>query len=242
MPDVFKLALLYLNFIRMLSKIFIVLYFALYWIVNSKHQNIGVFEGTIQYSYLVTNSKNIRLPFPIISEKVHIDEDNILFSPSGGIAAGKDIYLSKNSMKAYEIDHLNSSITILNQQYIEVIKPIEFRKTGDAFILEHRCDVYSLKYVHSFAYIEQFIASKSDTLTCTYFVPEIIRIPNATYFSRLQGNNNSLLLDGRFNSIPLKVEITKSNGVKIVIEATKVESKEVSDKFVLPSNYTLSNP
>jgi hypothetical protein len=226
----------------MLSKIFVIFCFASYWIVNKEHQKINAFEGTIQYSYLVTNSKNVRLPFPLITERVFIDEDNILFSPIDGVAAGKDIYLSKVKAKAYEIDHLNLSVKIFNQQYLDVINPIEYKKSGNAFILNHKCEVFYLKYVHSLEYLKQFLASKSDTLTCIYYVPEDLRIPNLTHFAQLQGNNNSLLLDGRFETIPLKVEIIRSSGIKIIIQAEKIESKEVSEKFLLPLNYSFTKP
>ncbi len=213
-----------------------------FWIVFSKYQGDDVFEGTIQYSYRVTSATNTRLPFPISSEEVSIDENNILFSPSEGLAFGRDIYLDKIKMRSYEIDHLNHTITRIDQQKVEIINPIEFKRIGSASLLDYQCEIYFLKYVHSFEYAGGFGDIKTDTLTCTYYIAPEVKILSAKFFSVLQGNNNSLLLDGRFESIPLKVVVLRSNGIKIVIEATRVSRKEITNSFLLPASYSMKNP
>ncbi len=101
--------------------------------------------------------------------------------------------------------------------------------------MNYLCEIYFIKYVHKMEYMKSYIdTSKPDTLSCTYYIAKDLKVSNSEIFARLQGNHNSKFLDGRFSGIALKVIVKKSSGIKIIIEATKVEKKNVQDIIKFP--------
>jgi hypothetical protein len=196
------------------------------------------FEGILSYTYLLLDSNDNKLSFPIEEDEEYRDETHIINRVVKGeslrMIGNQDIYLDSEMNVAYQIDHDGKSITKILKSKVDTINPIEFRKIGEATILNYRCDIYLIQYVHEMSYMKSISDFKPDTVSCTFYIARGLKAPNQKKFAELQGNNNSKIIDGRFSGITLKVIMGFSDGQKIVIEIQRIETRKMSDLVKLP--------
>lgn len=197
------------------------------------------FEGILSYTYLLLDSNENKLPFPIEEDEEYRNETRIINRVVKGeslrMIGNQDIYLDSEMNVAYQIDHDRKSITKILKTKVDQINPIEFVKLGETKIQNHLCDIYFIKYVHEMSYMKSISDfSHPDTVSCTFYIARYLKAPNQKKFAELQGNNNSKIIDGRFSGVTLKVIMSFSDGQKIVIDIKSIELREISDLVKLP--------
>jgi hypothetical protein len=196
------------------------------------------FEGSVYYRYEQRDAKGNKVPFPIDEDELCFDEKHILARTIKGygiaLIGSKDVWLDAESKVALSINHDNQSISKMPDYEPEEILPIEFKKTGEVKVLDYLCDIYFIKYVNRMEYVKDMLGNLPDTVSCTYYIAKDLIIPHSDIFAALQGNHNSLILDGRFFCIPLKFEMKRGNGIVITIHAVKVEHGDMTKKLRLP--------
>jgi hypothetical protein len=204
-------------------------------------QSKNYFEGVLRYKYYYTDINGNELSFPIEEDEEYRDETHIIFRVIKGqdikLRGKQDIYLDRSKMEMLRIDHDRKIISKMQNSGIEKINPIEYRNVGEDTIMNYLCDIYFVKYIHKMDYIKQFTNSQytSDTISCNFYIAKDLKITNPESFARLQGYHNSRLIDGRFSGIALKVIRENSNGTRMVIEATKIEERDMQNFIKLPS-------
>lgn len=91
-----------------------------------------------------------------------------------------------------------------------------------------------MRYVHKFDGPKGIVR---DTISCTYYNSKTLKIFQPSVFGSLQGNRNTLLIDGRYNGVPLKVILKRQHGSYIIIESEEIKEGQVTEFVKLP-NYT----
>ena len=215
---------------------YLLLKFLIFAAGSTKIQSQEYFEGVIYYKHSKLNSEGKDDLFPIEEEIMYHTKTRILNRVTKGMSlrmiGDKGIYLDNEKLSLSEVDFNTKEINRLESSQLDRIEPYEFKKIDEVILSGYLCDVYSIKYKHTLTYMKNFgSAFEPDTLNCTYFIAQELKIANADKFARLQGNHNTKLLDGRFAAIPLKVIMEMTDGSKIIIEATKVEARSVAEFF-----------
>ncbi len=197
----------------------------------------NVFEGSIIYLNKEIDERGKPRMAPVDKEKIFFAKNVILTRTISGpqmfILGNIDIYLNVEKKLKYSINHDNSLIKRISDLEIEKIISIEEKLMKDEIVLGYNCDVNFLKYVHQF---DGPYGRVYDTLSCTYYNSKEFKIPHLDIFGLLQGNKNTLFLDGRYDGVPLKVILKKNDGSIIMTESVEVKQMNV-DKFVKLPNY-----
>lgn len=201
------------------------------------------FEGVVTYSIKEVDGYGNPVEVPIDKQETYFTEHVILTKHISGmfllVSAPVEICLNARENAKYLIDHPNRSIKKMQPPAdVEVIVPIEEIKLSDEEIKGYQCDVTKIKYVHRY---QGPYGEVSDTLTCTYYNSKTLKLSNAKAFAVLQGNRNTLLLDGRYSGLPLKVVYSKNDGAITRIEADMIKRVNVDEKVKLPDYEVSSN-
>jgi hypothetical protein len=196
------------------------------------------FQGVVYYRYESKDAKGAKLLFPIEEEERDFDTNHILTKTLKGygksLIGNKDFWLDAEKGESLIIDHDSKTISINKHPGTEEIAPLEFSKLPDVEVCQYWCEVYFIKYVYRMEHMKMYLDNKPDTLSSIYYVAKDMKIPNARKFAALQGNHNTLILDGRFSGVPLRVIMKRADGIVTTIEAMKVEPKEMSQQLRLP--------
>ncbi|MCA4900619.1 MAG: hypothetical protein ACK514_13015 [Bacteroidota bacterium] len=213
--------------------------------VNSRAQ-AQYFNGAITYQYKSYSADGKQELFPINLEETYFFENKILNKVTSGLLKSRrnvSILIDTEKMIRYQIDYDQEVINDLGgEKYPETINLISFNKLTNQVIRGERCNVYNLSYLHSYdsASIDGS-KNKTDTLKCEYFISTKLRLKSPEKLAFITGNRSSKFIDGRFDGIPLKVVINNSSGFRIVIEAVKIDSTNVSKAVELPNFPIISN-
>ncbi len=210
--------------------------------VQSKGQE-KAFQGAVTYSNKEFDKDGKLVSSLVDIEKYFFSNEKIVVKTVSGpqtlILGNVDVYLDAVNFKRYSINHDRGAINIVPAPTVpEEIIALEEAKLTEDVINGYKCKVHFIKYAHQFTgpYGNQII----DTLSCTYHVSEVMKIPNLKIFAKLQGNKNSLFVDGRFQGLPLKVVLKRNNGSKIVLECIDVKEMNV-DLFTKLLDYRIEN-
>lgn len=202
------------------------------------------FQGAVYYRYESKNANGEKLLFPIEEEERDFDRSHILTKTLKGygksLVGNKDFWLDAEKQESWIIDHDSRTISTNPHPGTEEIVPLEFSKLPDVEICQHWCEVYFIRYVYRMEHMNMYLDNKPDTLSSTYYIARDMKMPNARKFAALQGNHNTLILDGRLDGVPLKVIMRRADGIVITIEATKVELRDGSQPWRLP-DYTFQH-
>ena len=193
------------------------------------------FEGTVIYVTREFDKDGHQIQSPITKEKIFFSKSTIVTQFIQGAAlslyGNKQIYMNSEKRVRYRIDNDSKLIKKVGIVEIEKIEPLEEKSTDEELIQGYKCDVHILQYVHRF---ESPNGITFDTLSCTYFNSKTLKMFQPEVFGFLQGNKNSLFLDGRYDCIPLKVILKRRDGSKIVIESELIEQMNVDALLKLP--------
>lgn len=201
------------------------------------------FEGSITYSYKEFDKNGIKRIAAVEQEKIIFSKDVILSRTISGpiLSYLKDfaVYLNSDKKIRYSIFYDEKAIEDVGiAKKMETINPIEEKALPEGEILGYRCDVHFIKYAHLMKHPDKYFY---DTLSCTYYNSKSLKVLKPEIFGMLQGNANSLILDGRYDGIPLKVIIKSQDGSTILIEGVEVTKMNV-DEFVKLPDYTFKRP
>jgi len=214
----------------------VILIFLLAIDVISFSQSV-TFEGIVTYSHHDLDNQGNSIINPINSESLYLTKEKILNRVTSGelmnFTGQTALCFDAVSMKRYKIDYDRRIVADIGaEKNIEILNVLVFEKLKDEIVLSLPCDVFLLKYVHDFEAMGQYGKEiKSDTLNTKYFISKHYKIINIKTFAILQGNRNTKLIDGRFEGVPLKIEIKRGDGSLTTILATKLESRNV-DEFL----------
>jgi hypothetical protein len=225
------------------DKIQLKLIFLLITIAIKSFGQSAIFEGIVTYSHIDNSLVNVSMKNPIEIEKVFFSEQKMLNRVTKGdllsFTGNTALFFDASSLKRHKINYDQKSVVDIGEEKDkEKLNVIVFEKLKDENILSFPCDVFLLKYVHSFEAIGNYGSEiESDTLTTKYYISKDYKIPNVKTFAALQGNKNTKLLDGRFECVPLKIEIKRSDKSQTTILAIHVEMRNV-DEFLDWSSFT----
>jgi hypothetical protein len=196
------------------------------------------FEGIVTYSHVEDGLINKRLESPIKCEKVYFSKEKMLNRVTEGdllsFTGNTALFFDAIRMKRLKINYDRKTVTDIGEEKdLEILNVIVFEKLKkEEVVLSIACDVFLLKYVHSFEAVGDFGKEiRTDTLLTRYYISKSHKISNVKSFSVLQGNRNTKLIDGRFDGIPLKIEINRNDGSRTTILATHIETRNV-DEFL----------
>jgi len=213
-----------------------ILLFLTFFFDNALCQS-GYFEGTMTYSNREFDKNGREMPTPVTKERYFLTRNVILVKTLAGpiiLAIGKvDVYLNATENVKYSIDHDNEVIKKSNiSTGIQSIQPIEEYVMGEENFRGHLCELHFIKYVHLF---NGPFGIVKDTVSCTYYNSVNSKVFNLKVFTALQENRNSLLLDGRYEGLPLKVIIKRQDNSQLVIECLEVKQMSIDDFVKLPT-------
>ncbi|MFM9837913.1 MAG: hypothetical protein ACKVOQ_06590 [Cyclobacteriaceae bacterium] len=203
----------------------------------------STFEGIVTYSHVDNSLVDISMKNPIDIETVYFSAEKMINRVTQGdllsVTGNTALFFDASSMKRYKINYDRKSIVDIGEEKDkETMNVIVMEKLKDEKILSFLCNVFLLKYVHSFEAIGSYGPEvKSDTLTTKYYVSKDYKIQNVKAFAILQGNRNTKLLDGRFEGVPLKIEIKRQDRSQTTILAVNVEVRSI-DEFLDWSAFT----
>ena len=194
----------------------------------------GDFTGTITYKYTRTNLEGKILSFPQDVESVYISDSKILVQIiSGQIKhfVEYDLLLDLSTNRCYQVNHQEKTITEVAIQKSKDLNFEHHEQPSQRKILNHECTeiIFKRLDVHS-----------GDTVNYTYYFNQNFQKKNLRDFAILQGNSNTLFLDGRFEKLPLRIEMRYPNGEVITIEAINFSRQDHHSSFSYPS-YKLIN-
>lgn len=202
------------------------------------------FRGVVRYKYTDFNGEGKNILSPIETQDIFYNESHKLVRNVSGFVkdrvGNEDYYFDADKMVRYKINHNSRTIRNIGiENDVEVIHPLDYRKIGSAPVLNFLCDIYLLKYVHEFKINTATGQTETkDTLQCTIYSSIDLKMARAKDFAHIEGNRNSILLDGRFEGIILKVIRERKDHSKTVIEAINIEWKEMSEGTMLPKEYS----
>jgi hypothetical protein len=187
------------------------------------------FEGTITYKYKKTNASGNAGFFPQHLERLYISFDKILFRSVDGFVKehlNSDLLLDIGSGKRYEINHMERITYDLSPETPDTtgfkIKTVN----EEPLVLGRKCAVNRFNKYSVFV---------QDTITYTYWFAPSLALGNLPRFASLQGFHNTLILDGSFGVLPLKVLLEYRNGDKVLVEVVEVMEGKVNENvFALP--------
>jgi hypothetical protein len=221
--------LLFFNFWRIGSFVF-----SIFFIPNLIAQSLP-FEGIITYKHSEIDSHGNPSKGAIDYEDVFFANQKMLNQVTDGdlleIIGSHAILFDCNKMKRYRVDYKRLNLIEIEPD-VEEINQLSFTRELDEKVLDYTCHVYLLKYIHSYNIVTGFgEEERLDTLTTRYYVSPDLVVPCIKEFAALQGNRNTKLLDGRFEGIPIKIMIERTNGSRTLIEAQNIVRKNVDEKF-----------
>jgi len=193
------------------------------------------FEGIITYRHSELDYAGRASQTAIDLEEVFFSKHRMLNSVIKGdlleLVGSHAILFDCVQMKRYKVDYQRMTLNDIGiEPELEVIVPLAFEKQEDEPVLEYMCSVYMIKYVHSYKLASTFGSeNQSDTLITRFYIGKEFNSPCLKEFAALQGNRNTKLLDGRFEGIPLKIVIKRTNGSLTTIQAINVQKKNVEE-------------
>lgn len=216
----------------------------LVWIFyQSSYSDPKYFEGIVTYNFKEFDSKGNILTTPINKERFFFKKGIILNEIIDGIHllkfGNEQVYIDTEKKIRLVINNDQKFIKNIGiETVIQNVNAIEEKKLNEEKVLGHPCNVTFLKYVHKF--MNPFGKEVSDTLSCTYYTSKQHKIFQPEVYGLIQGNRNSLVLDGRFKGIPLRVIIRRTDNSNMIIESSGLKETKVDDFIKLPS-YPLNN-
>jgi hypothetical protein len=194
------------------------------------------FEGRITYLTREFDEQGKQVASPITREEMYLKGTICVIKPVAGqfldIFDQVDTYLDAQKKLRYGINH--------TQHFIRNIGPspevyeyqlLENRREGEVQVNGLACDLYIIKYARDY---DAILNLATDTLRCYYYVSKEWKMPHGREFALLNGNKNSLLLDGRFEGIVVKLLIERKNKSRLEVTATKIEKMDAEEFIRLP--------
>lgn len=226
----------------MLKRVAIILLFLVHATQVAQAQT-DYFEGVVTYTIKEFDRWGNAVELPVNKEEIFFSQDIILTRHTSGpfLLMGErvDVYLNARENVKYLVNHTTMRMKKMQPPAdVELITPIEETKLYDEEINGYPCEVNRIKYVHR--YTGPF-GETADTLNCTYYNSKTMKISKPKVFALLQGNRNTLLLDGRYAGLPLKVVYSKSDGSLTSIESVLVKQTDVDAQVKLPDYEVISN-
>ena len=171
------------------------------------------FEGYIDYEYSEKDKNGFSFVPPLYqSYKLYL-QPNILLR---AIKQPEELDPGFNRVYSHavrKIQYLFTGEQMVKSYNLETnLKPlnvIEERKEGEIDTLGQKCEVNFIKYVMQYEGIQGEIII--DTLSSTFYCSKKYKFQNIKIFAGLNKNRNLLLLDGRYEGIPVKVVVRQSN-------------------------------
>jgi len=195
------------------------------------------FEGSVTYVHEESDQGGNKTSTPVTKERVFFSKNIILREDVSGpalqIIGNIKVYLNSEKGLRYFIDDDRKTIkNVGTPKSSAIIRPIEEKWVGEEEICGYKCDVHTLKYVNQFELPQGTVI---DTLSCTYYNSKILKIFRPEIFGRLQGNKNTLILDGRYNGVPLKIILKRQDGSMIIIKSDEIKPMDVNEFVKLPN-------
>jgi|GEM_PF-2581436 hypothetical protein len=195
------------------------------------------FEGIVTYNSKEWDKLGKPVTGFIEEEQVIISKGRMLTRTLSGpqlMMIGQiDVYLNAENGLRYGIDHGNKVIRSMGQEpnnrRIEVIEEV---RLNDETVNGISCQVNRIKYAYDFHGPYSLVR---DTLECTYYSAKELYIERIADFCRLQGNRNTLLFDGRYIGVPLRVEQKRTDGSKIIVESKSIIEQSVDELLEIPA-------
>lgn len=194
------------------------------------------FIGSVTYSIKEFDGDGRERLTPVTAEKYFFGESAVLNKVLSGsqlfLIGNVDICMDISSHSIFKINHeerivKNISGTIQSEE----ITPINEYTLESTFVSKQKCNVNFLTYAHKLL----MPTDKSiDTLSCTFYHSQRFDIPYKKQLAKLQGNRNTLFLDGRYQGLPLKVVLIRQDSSKIVIEAIDIKEMSVEEYVKIP--------
>ncbi len=194
-------------------------------------QTESYFEGVVYSKCIAVDAHGKELPFPWDKSVEYYDKHRIIIRITEDTQSeSSDVCLDSKKRGLYKINHDYSTVTRLADREAKDIPVLEFKKIGEEKLLGYKCDVYFLKYIDRLEFVNEVIGPTSpDTLSCTYYIAQELKIYKPDVLAKLQGNGNTKLLDGRFTGVTLKVVQRHTTGESLIIETTKLERMDVQE-------------
>lgn len=226
----------------MLKRVAIIL---LFWAHTTQivRAQTDYFEGVVTYTIKEFDRWGNAVELPVDKEEVFFGHDIILTRHTSGLfllmSERVDVYLCARENVKYLVNHTTMRTKKMRPPAdVEIITPIEEMKLYDEEVNGYPCEVNRIMYVHR--YTGPF-GETADTLNCTYYNSKALKISKPNVFALLQGNRNTLLLDGRYAGFPLKVVYSKSDGSVTSIESVLIKQIAVDQQVKLPDYEVTSN-
>jgi hypothetical protein len=186
------------------------------------------FEGSITYRYTKYDSTGMPGYFPQELETMHVSSSEILFQIISGhvkYALGYDLLLDIDKHRRCEVYRESKKLFVLPAEKVDSCYFTVLESGTGQSVLGYKCTIRTLKH---------FDMHSKDTVQRIYYLNDTFRKSGMKQFAALQGNKSTLFLDGRFGTIPLKVEILYSTSKeRIVIEAVDVKQQSSKEVFML---------
>lgn len=194
------------------------------------------FEGRITYQIREFDERGRPMAPPISREEMYVKETVCLTKPVEGqfldLFDQVDTYLDAQKNVRYSINHTQHYIRSIGpSQEVTEYELLENRRDGEEQVQGQVCDVYVIKYAREY---DALLNLGIDTLRCRYYVSKDLKMPHRKEFALLNGNRNSLLLDGRFEGIVLKLVIERKNKSHLEMIATEIKKMPVDEFIRLP--------
>jgi hypothetical protein len=189
------------------------------------------FEGVVLYENTSVDGLGTKQMIPVEQELVTLAGDKMLFKPTKGMAVSivNEVLLDVAAKAVFEIDHNAKKIYQLApmERDVHLMKYVETQK--DTFLLGRKCIVKVFK---------QYDVHFLDTAQITYWLAPSLQINKVADFAQLQGNRNTLLVDGSLEYLPLMIRIRFNTGRQIIKKALNIAEKHhLKSELALP-NYS----
>lgn len=180
----------------------------------------------ILYNHQNLSSDGQEKFFPIRTESFCFGFTQVLSRVLEGdfttIVGNIDVLLDIEKEKSYEIDHDERTIFVLPSEKRDSVKYLKIDTLDSVELLGHRCVVisFSRPYRNDLVYV-------ADTIRSTYYLAPSLTLSNPLKFAALQGNKNTVILDGRLSGIPLKIISEFPDGSKLITEAKQIRKSDI---------------
>lgn len=194
------------------------------------------FEGVLHITFELSDSSGHRTSFPWQEMIEYHTKNHILQKLTKQTRTGDfDMYLDADAHILYKVDHDQNVLMRLGKKSPMKIEPLEFKKLGETDLLGYACDIYFVRFVNDLASLNEFLPVNPLTVSRTYFIARDLKVMNSAILAGLQENRNTMLFDGRFNAVALKIIEVFPNGDTLIVNTTKVEERDVQEEIKLPS-------
>lgn len=194
-----------------------------YWLVVQFFALQHQFEGTVHYTVSLNDKYGNAKPFSWFGSRFIYYGDSLIISSDGFDKDIQDKLIVAKGAKLYEIDYKAEKLKLLDKRTLRNIELLEEKALADTTLLGYSCKVYKHQHIRINNSLPLDAEHHIDTVNQVYYVASDLNIPNQRELAAAQGHNNTLLFDGRYNSLILRVEEYFNNGDKLTITATKIE-------------------